>query len=332
MEETNKNSNFNENLNSKITPSEAAQNLEFAIVTPEQNLENVESLNQNELNSQNNDQNSININEDPVIDNISATFPQATENLNSSSNFENSTPVDDKNTYMKQKALAMLKLKQKRSEDENSKEDEKEIKKKAVEELINKTNEFNSNSNNIINTPIESNQEENHQTSNGKKLIQEENEHVEINKIQSDQSIEQQYVVIEKTNEGSTVGNQIINQPVQPVEEVKENSENKDNQSKPQDQDQVRDQGKISQAQAPVSEVPQAKTGKKISFSEAKKEIDEFTSQKEKIEAEIKDKYGINIPDYYYEDILPDELKMKLIEDFFNSEEIIDLAKKAASQ
>jgi hypothetical protein len=67
---------------------------------------------------------------------------------------------------------------------------------------------------------------------------------------------------------------------------------------------------------------------KKISFEAAKKEIDDFTLHVDKIEQEIKDKYGISIPEFYYEDLLPDDLKIKLVDDFFNSKEINELANK----
>jgi len=71
-------------------------------------------------------------------------------------------------------------------------------------------------------------------------------------------------------------------------------------------------------------EAPQPK---KITFMSAKKEVDEFTSFLDKVEKDIENKYGINLGVFNYEDILPDELKLKLVEEFFNSKEIIDLVK-----
>jgi hypothetical protein len=71
-------------------------------------------------------------------------------------------------------------------------------------------------------------------------------------------------------------------------------------------------------------EAPQPK---KITFMSAKKEVDEFTSFLDKVEKDIENKYGINLSVFNYEDILPDELKLKLVEEFFNSKEILDLVK-----
>lgn len=67
---------------------------------------------------------------------------------------------------------------------------------------------------------------------------------------------------------------------------------------------------------------------KKISFSTAKKEIEDFAIEIERIEKDIKEKYGINVSDFYYEDELPDDLKIKLVEDYFNSKEIVELSQK----
>lgn len=69
-------------------------------------------------------------------------------------------------------------------------------------------------------------------------------------------------------------------------------------------------------------------TSKKISFNTAKKEIEDFSKDLDRIEQEIKQKYGINMPDFHYEDSLPDDLKIKLIEDFFGNKEIIELSQK----
>jgi hypothetical protein len=68
---------------------------------------------------------------------------------------------------------------------------------------------------------------------------------------------------------------------------------------------------------------------KKITFQQAKKEIEEFSLQMDKLEQEIKQKYKIDLGEFYYEEHLPDELKIKLIEDYFNQPEIIELAKKS---
>jgi hypothetical protein len=69
---------------------------------------------------------------------------------------------------------------------------------------------------------------------------------------------------------------------------------------------------------------------KKLSFSAAKKEIDDFAVLMDTIIVELKDK-GINIPETTYDEYLPDEVKIKLIEEFFNDKEIQKLAKESSS-
>jgi hypothetical protein len=74
---------------------------------------------------------------------------------------------------------------------------------------------------------------------------------------------------------------------------------------------------------------PENPTGvKKLSFSAAKKEIDDFASLMDNVIVEMKEKYGVDIPDTTYDEFLPDEIKIKLIEDFFNDKEIQKLAKE----
>ena len=76
----------------------------------------------------------------------------------------------------------------------------------------------------------------------------------------------------------------------------------------------------------PISlpEIP-APTKKVISFAEAKKEIEDFAVQLEKMEGDIQKKYSITFPDMSYEDVLPDEMKIKIIEEYFDSKEIKEL-------
>jgi hypothetical protein len=211
-----------------------------------------------------------------------------TNNIIESTN-ETPAPGQDQVSSMKMKAIAMLKMKQKRSEDSVEKEDEKEVKKRAIEEEESQ----------IIQT---------------------------VPTVQTEQISEP----LNEQNNSSNIPPVVNEVPMQgPNESEKEikdkDPEKSDNQivSEPE-----KEPVKSEPAEAPQTSV---KTTKKISFTEAKKEIDEFTLQIEKMEAEIKDKYGINLPEFYYEDLLPDELKMKLIEDFFNSEEIVELAKRAAT-
>ena len=87
----------------------------------------------------------------------------------------------------------------------------------------------------------------------------------------------------------------------------------------------------VNVGKAPKEEIHVKPASKKISFTEAKKEIEEFSNQIERIENEMKEKYGLNLTEFYYEDLLPEELKMKLIEEYFNSEEIIELSKRTAN-
>jgi hypothetical protein len=68
---------------------------------------------------------------------------------------------------------------------------------------------------------------------------------------------------------------------------------------------------------------------KSIPFKEAMLQIDKFSDLINNLEIEIKEKYGINIPQFYYEDILPDGVKLKMIEEYFNDKDIIELSKQA---
>ena len=80
--------------------------------------------------------------------------------------------------------------------------------------------------------------------------------------------------------------------------------------------------------QKTLPELPPAPTKKVISFYEAKKEIDDFTTQLIKMEEDLSKKYSITFPDLSFEDTLPDEIKIKLVEDYFESKEIKDLLTK----
>lgn len=76
---------------------------------------------------------------------------------------------------------------------------------------------------------------------------------------------------------------------------------------------------------------PPVQSKKMMSFAEAKKEIDDFSLQLEKLEKEIKEKYSISFPDSSYEDQLPDDIKIKLVENYFESPEIKELFIKTTS-
>ena len=77
-----------------------------------------------------------------------------------------------------------------------------------------------------------------------------------------------------------------------------------------------------------LPELPAQPTKKVISFLEAKKEIEDFTAQLSKMEEDLSKKYSITFPDMSYEDALPDDIKIKIVEDFFDSQEIKDLLTK----
>ena len=77
-----------------------------------------------------------------------------------------------------------------------------------------------------------------------------------------------------------------------------------------------------------LPELPAQPTKKVISFLEAKKEIEDFTAQLTKMEEDLSKKYSITFPDMSYEDALPDDIKIKIVEDFFDSQEIKDLLTK----
>ncbi len=88
----------------------------------------------------------------------------------------------------------------------------------------------------------------------------------------------------------------------------------------------------IKQNEQPIAQKPPIPTeqGKKraISFQEAKEQIDKFSDMINNLEIEMKEKYGINIPQLYYEDLLPENVKLKLVEEYFNDKEIIELGKQ----
>lgn len=198
---------------------------------------------------------------------------------------------EDTNNALKMKAKALLSIKTKRN-DENVPEDEKESKKRAVED-----NNLNLNENQVPDTVIpceKVNTEESQQNTNNLPVI--ENNNTTEHKVNTE----------EHTEVKETVA----------VQEVVPTAITQEENPKPKEES---------------SAVQTKPATKKISITEAKKEIDEFTNYIEKIELEIKNKYGINVSEYYYEELLPEELKIKLIEDYFNSEEIIELSKKAAN-
>ena len=81
-------------------------------------------------------------------------------------------------------------------------------------------------------------------------------------------------------------------------------------------------------------QAPAPEPGKKraITFQEAKEQIDKFSDLINNLEIEMRDKYGINIPQVYYEDSLPEQVKIKLVEDFFNDKDIVDLGKQLSQK
>jgi len=205
---------------------------------------------------------------------------------------------EDTTNALKLKAKALLSIKTKRNEN-NIPEDEKDSKKRAVDD------------NNLKEIPIPEPTE-----------IHSENKTTEDNNIK-DQTIN------ERTTE------QITNAEEQPeVKEVKEVKEIKEVKEVKEDNEakevkEVKDTTGPTEKPKEETSAAQSKPIKKISITEAKREIDEFAHQIEKIELEIKNKYGIDTSEFYYEELIPEELKLKLVEDFFNSEEIIELSKKA---
>jgi hypothetical protein len=130
---------------------------------------------------------------------------------------------------------------------------------------------------------------------------------------------------LESANAGDkspSQGNTIYVSPVivnqQPAEEIKDIPA-----SAKQSSDNL---PKESESNLPKVDNPPA--AKKLSFAAAKKEIDDFAALLDNIAGEMKDKYGINIVDSSLDEFLPDEVKIKLIEEYFNDKELQKLAKE----
>jgi hypothetical protein len=221
---------------------------------------------------------------------------------------------------LKQKAKAsMLKLKHKR--DDEGVEDDKDVKKRAIEEVVvtEKSNELE------IQNPAEEaiNINQNVEMKGEDEKIQNETEDT-IKGDDDPRNTKKIQEAVENVNPANENIIPVISDPNIP------SFNQTSNLSPPILSNVISNTPTGSNIPSNVSTQKEEAQGKakKISFSEAKKEIEEFTSQLEKYEQEIKSKYGVNLSEFYVEDLLPEELKIKLIEDFFNSEEINEITKK----
>ena len=71
---------------------------------------------------------------------------------------------------------------------------------------------------------------------------------------------------------------------------------------------------------------------KKMSLTDAKKEMKEFELLIMNTEKELQKKYGFIFPDLSYEDNLPDEIKNKLIDNFLEKPDIKKILNEADAQ
>lgn len=276
---------------------------------------------------------------------------------------------------MKKKAIAMLKLKHERTEDTSTNNEEKEVKKRAIDAdtVVNNENAADgeaTSTRNVISPERISSED----SINKNELINIVQTDENTNNIEKNNSIPlsgQTEEKSDKVNNLDSQDNAIEKQSIKPTDKIdvdekddtnkepnterEKNEENFSNTTNTNintsstttqdvqmtDTTQKEPQGSIInsntldvstsptgnvQSNVPTTPAPQHEV-KRISFASAKKEIDDFVAQMEKIEEEIKNKYGINLSEFTYEDLLPDEIKTKLIEDFFNRKEIVDLTK-----
>lgn len=87
----------------------------------------------------------------------------------------------------------------------------------------------------------------------------------------------------------------------------------------------------IQSNQNPIPDPP-VQLKKMITFADAKKEIEDFTLVLEKLEKEIYEKYSITFPEFNYEEMLPEDIQMQLIGDYFESTEMKELLNKATNE
>ena len=71
---------------------------------------------------------------------------------------------------------------------------------------------------------------------------------------------------------------------------------------------------------------------KKIGFKDAKKEMEDVEKSILQTEEDLKKKYGCVLPQLEFEDNFPDEIKIKLIDSFFESPEIVNILNEANKQ
>ena len=63
-------------------------------------------------------------------------------------------------------------------------------------------------------------------------------------------------------------------------------------------------------------------SSRRITFTQAKKEIEEFTMKIDQIENEILQRYNIRISDFNYDSVFPEEFGIKVIEEYFKDKKI----------
>ena len=66
---------------------------------------------------------------------------------------------------------------------------------------------------------------------------------------------------------------------------------------------------------------------KKVSLQQAKQEINDFCQLIDKLEKEIYDKYNIKVSEFYYDDLYPEDVSIKLVDEFFKDKKIADIKK-----
>lgn len=184
----------------------------------------------------------------------------------------------------------------------------------------------------IIQRPLESVDKQISNNVNEKNNLSLNNINLPLNKVPEERTLtfskEDENIL---NNNSSTGVNNINNNAQANKAEGEENHINKENNKIEEPSAITISNKQIAQASNnPIQAEPVKKKG--ITLAAAGKLVDDFSELINKLEQEIKENYGISIPQTYYEDLIPENLKLKLVEDFFNSEEIIELNKQITEQ
>jgi hypothetical protein len=98
----------------------------------------------------------------------------------------------------------------------------------------------------------------------------------------------------------------------------KENSESQSQLKNKPIESGISDQIESQKQKFEEKEVP----NKKMTFADAKKEIDEFTRKVDQLSTELYQKYNINIADFNYDRYFPEDFSISIIEEYFKDKKV----------